>query len=716
MTNNLAASTASDSLGIPFGLRVFFRLAFLLLALAVVALALSVLIDEKQRSYRNYAANLQKSHAQVMARLRHPAGQLALLNPGVLDRPLTPLRPIVLPFSALDFDDKNKAQQAIETAGCLVQYPDASSLCVAIGNNPYAGGFIYVVGSFNSGELVPLPQMEFDMSKAHRARVTVSMRGQTYRWIAPFQMLLDGTSIDPSRPGLRGRLTGYNEDLPIEAGTKAIRDFRGWLWQDGRCVETNQVAQDCLKRSFISIRLPIELFRAALATKEAIVWPPKDLDTIEVQTEFFDAQNNKLLDSNRAGASLPFSWSELGDQLLPGERLTIRRAAAVGTAAPIVELTGLDDAPEPTVIPAWVDRLITTLPVLAVNTIGNQIKSQIESQAFNMTQPLVTSLGRFEVNLKSDSRIVHKQLAAATTRVSWFLVAILLAIFLTWLAIEVRVIRRVTVLTKRASQLAQSVRAADTIATVEFSDLKGNDELGLLSNSLQSLFTRVKEDVAKDQIRADQERETWQAVGHEIMSPLQSLMVLHADDKDPSHRYIGRMQQAIRVLYGQASPAEAFAQATPQLGVVDLAGFLPVVAENSKEIGIDNVRFSSTMDTGNHLSHFRVRADEHWLEDVLTHLLNNANQFRNANTPIAIELTIEDQSALIGVSNQGAHIETTMLDRIFEFGVSSRMEEASHRGQGLFVARTYMAKMAGRLSVRNTADGVCFEMRLPLVA
>ncbi len=689
--------------GVPFGLRIFFRLAFLLLAAATLGLALSVLIEEKQRSYRGYAASLKKSHAQVMARLRHPAGQLALLNPGVLERPVTPLRPVVLPFAALDFDDKNKAQQAIETAGCLVQYPDASSLCVAIGNNLYAGGFIYLVGSFLSGELVPLPQMEFDVSKAHRARVTVEMRGQTYRWIAPFQMLLDGTSVDPSRPGLRGRLTGYNEDLPIAAGTKAIRDFRGWLWQDGRCIEDSKNTQSCSKRSFMSIRLPIELFRDALATKEAIVWPPKDLDQIKVHAEFFDVGDKRIFDSNQVGASLPFSWAELSDLLLPGEQLSISREDKK-----IVDLTGLDDAPEPTVVPAWVDKLITTLPVLAVNTLG----SAVDANAFAVKETLETSLGRFNVSLKSDSRVVNKQLAAVTTRVSWFLMAMLLAIFLTWLAIELRVIRRVTVLTRRAASLAMSVKAADGISSIEFQDLKGRDELGLLSTSLQSLLQRVKEDLKKDQIRAEQEKDTWQAVGHEIMSPLQSLMVLHGDAKDPSNRYIMRMQQAVKILYGQASPAEAFSQAVPELAFLNLDEFLTAVATNSSEIGISSVSYTLVSQA----KFIRVKADEHWLEDVITHVLNNANRFRLEGSKIVIELEARDRQAIVQISNQGARIDPAMLERIFEFGVSSREEAQTHRGQGLFVARTYMAKMAGTISANNLADGVCFELKLPLIS
>jgi len=64
-----------------FRLRILFRTSFLLLALAVVAMAVAVLQEEKQRSYDNYQASFAKTKEQIVARLRHPAGQLALLNP-----------------------------------------------------------------------------------------------------------------------------------------------------------------------------------------------------------------------------------------------------------------------------------------------------------------------------------------------------------------------------------------------------------------------------------------------------------------------------------------------------------------------------------------------------------------------------------------------------------------------------------------------------------
>ena len=110
-----------------------------------------------------------------------------------------------------------------------------------------------------------------------------------------------------------------------------------------------------------------------------------------------------------------------------------------------------------------------------------------------------------------------------------------------------------------------------------------------------------------------------------------------------------------------------------------------------------------------------VRADEFPLEDAVTHLLRNADRFRPAGTPIRIELTVAGTEARATIHNQGPHIAPDLLDRIFEYGVSDQEGAAAHgrRGQGLFVARTYMAKMGGTIGASNVADGVAFELTLP---
>ena len=226
----------------------------------------------------------------------------------------------------------------------------------------------------------------------------------------------------------------------------------------------------------------------------------------------------------------------------------------------------------------------------------------------------------------------------------------------------------------------------------------------MLANCLHDLLRRVREDVEKDAIRAEQERDMWHAVGHEIMSPLQSLMALHGGEHDPSGRYIHRMQQAVRVLYGQASPSEAFQSTTLQLESLDLDAFLRDVAANAPCVGIDDVSYQGGTPA-------MVRADPYSLEDVVTHILNNANRHRTPGTPIIMTLTSDERTASLAIHNQGESIAPELIDKVFEYGVSGQ-DEGANRGQGLFVVKTYMAKMGGTVAVRNVDGGVEFELTL----
>lgn len=703
---------------VPFRLRVFFRGAFLLLALATIGLALAVLQDEKERSYRNYQDGFKKNQAQIAAKLRHPTGQLVLLNPTAYTSAVTPLHPVVLPFSALDFDDKSKAQQAVEMAGCLVQYPDAASMCVAIGNNPFAGGFIYAVGSFNSGVLVPHIPGELDLSLSHRARITVDMRGQSFKWIAPFETAEESANI-ANLGNVRGRLVGFAGDAPITPATRPIRDFRGWLWQDGRCVDGAAAVPDaasvaasaapivtCTKRAFVSVRLPIELFREALFQKgpAGVVWPPADLDQIKVHVELLPpGEAAPVFNSNAGGATAPFSWAEITPLLLPGEKLRVRKVGAVNKnpSADIIALSGAETTEQSSPL---IGRLIRRLEVDGYDA------------PISNTEVISTPLGRYELILSGDIRTVNKALTAVATRVSWFVGGMLLAIFVTWLAIELRIIRRITELTRRAATVSKGVKstvASDNLSAVDLTDLRGSDELGVLAGGLQDLLQRVNEDVRREQIRVAQEKDTWHAVGHEIMSPLQSLMVLHGNADDPAHRYISRMQQAVRVLYGSASPSEAFESTALNVRTLDVNDFLSHIASNSAAAGIPDVLFTPATQA------VMVRADEYSLEDVVSHILRNAQRYRLPGTPIPITLAVNNSEgtapeAVVSISNQGPHIEHDMLGKIFEYGVSDQADSAAHgqRGQGLFVAKTYMAKMGGTITARNVEGGVCFELRL----
>ena len=151
----------------------------------------------------------------------------------------------------------------------------------------------------------------------------------------------------------------------------------------------------------------------------------------------------------------------------------------------------------------------------------------------------------------------------------------------------------------------------------------------------------------------------WHAVGHEIMSPLQSLMALNGP-QDPGHRYVQRMQQAIHVLYGTASPAEALQAADVPEGRLDLDAFLRNVADNAHFAGILDVVYAPS---SNNSSPVIVRADEFALEDVVTHILRNADRYRPAGSPITLTLTASESTASVTLHNQGCLLYTSPSPR-----------------------------------------------------
>ena len=689
-----------------FRLRILFRGAFLLLIAATLYLALFILQQEKQLAYHNYQQNFLKTKQQITATLRHPNGQLALLNPNINGNN----SPVLLPFASIDFDDQNKVQQAMNMAGCMVQYKNGNELCVGVGSNPWAGGFIYVVGQFSEADLVSHTPGELAFNGSHRVAINVSLRGNTYSWLAPFEET-SSKAFKNTNIGVQGRLTGFNQsdvvDGTVSPEVRPNKQFRGWLWQNAYCQATDiePTTIGCKKRSYFSVRLPIQvlqddLFASQQASNARPVWPPADLSSIEVAVKVlapidYSSANVSVFDSNDAIETPRFALQDLKPLLLAGETLTI---ISNNTQQKNI-IAGLQEDGQKT--SSALARLIEWLPV-------NQ---QYSTAAMQTSAQINTETDIFDLSLVGNIQSINQNLSVVASRVAWYVGAMLIAIALVWLLIEIGIIRRIIKLTKRASALSNMVKNTNNLAQFQLADMRGADEIGVLSSCLHDLLQRVKGDVERETIRVVQERDMWNAVGHEIMSPLQSLIALHGQPDDPSQRYINRMQQAIRILYGSASPSEAFESTQLQITRIDIVAFLNSVANNAASAGIAQVVFKNATKKSTPIL---VNADEYSLEDVITHVLKNADRFRVENSAITMQLQASENAVSISIHNDGPNIAAEFMDKIFEYGVSDQLDAAAvgNRGQGLFVAKTYMAKMGGTISVQNTADGVNFVLSL----
>jgi signal transduction histidine kinase len=659
--------------------RIVFHLVFVLLALATLALAVALLNEEKQRNAQRYEQGFKASLGELAARLRHPAGQLALLNPEA-DRG-EGLAPLLLPFGAIDFDDATKAQRAVEMSGCAWAYPGDAKLCAAVGSRASAGAFVYLTLALDMPPLAGRERGALDLAAVHRVRIELDADGSPQQWLAPLELL----------DAQRGQLVGFagveGDELPRAA--RPQRDFRGWWWREGPCLD-GAAAEPCPKRAFVSLRLPVEAYRAA--AQSGTTWPPAELPRTQLRLSLLGPEG-MVFDSARPGATPPLSLGQIGASLGPGETLRITRLGR--TPQVIATQRGADDSAA--AASPWLTALIRRLPATRADPV------------LAAREVVSTPAGRFEIELRGDLRALDRPLSATATRLAWPVGAMLAAIGLAWLIIEMGLIRRVATLTKRAAAVAYNVQAPQAearLGELDVSDLRGRDELGILAGSLADLLQRVKDGLRLEALRAEREREMWHAVGHEIMSPLQSLLALHGRPEDASHRYVQRMQQAVRVLYGHASPSEALAAAPIDVEKLDLDAFLALVAEGSAHAGIEGVAYAPLGQPT------EVLADAFALEDALTHVLQNAARYRRPGS--AIQLALRDEGELVAllVHNEGPPIAVEPLERIFEYGVSDAPAGGEQRGQGLFVAKTYLAKMGGSIAARNEAGGVTFEIQL----
>ncbi|RZL36134.1 MAG: HAMP domain-containing histidine kinase [Rubrivivax sp.] len=667
--------------------RIVFHLVFIALALATLALAVALLNEERQRNAQRYEQGFRKSLAEVVAQLRHPSGQLALLNPEAAQVDTGWVAPLVLPFGAIDFDDATKAQRAIEMAGCGLQYRGGASLCVAVGSNAYAGGFVYLVAGVDAPPLVSRERGALDLADTHRVRISLKRDGAEQHWLAPVEML------DAQRGQLPGFVVEAGNTATLPRKARPQRDFRGWVWREGPCLGHGEGASSdpCPRRTTVSIRLPVEAFREALFRPGGPQWPPADLARTGLRLALLGPGDATLFDSAAAGAQAPLTLARLSTALAPNETLQITRGNNV-----VALLQGADDSSTPP--SPWLTALIQQLPAPAT------------PHTLRATDTVTTPAGRFDVTLTGDLQGLDRSLSASAARLAWPVGAMLAALGLAWLIIEIGLIRRVARLTKRAAALSHQLQKPDErfeLGALDVADLRGRDELGILAGVLSDLLQHARDSLRREQLRAEREHDQWHAVGHEIMSPLQSLMLLHGSDADPSRRYVQRMQQAVKVLYGQASPSEALAAATLAVGRLDLDAFLRGVAENAAFAGIAEVAY---VPAG---AQVWVQADEYPLEDAITHVLSNADRHRLAGTAITISLREDGELATVDIHNQGPPIAEDLLASIFDYGVSDAgPQDGVRRGQGLFVAKTYLAKMGGSIAALNVADGVVFRIGL----
>lgn len=254
---------------------------------------------------------------------------------------------------------------------------------------------------------------------------------------------------------------------------------------------------------------------------------------------------------------------------------------------------------------------------------------------------------------------------------------------------------------------------------------KRRDEFSTLWRVLNSLYSRKQSqsrriieraqneavEKAKEtrllQTRLELRQERLDAIGHEIRSPLASLLV-RTDGDAQVQSALKRIQNAVETIFDARSVEDGIQSLNVICSPIDLAAYLSRLVQNTNEI-------EQRLEYRGPSSGLVCVLDEFLFETVIYHLLDNAQRYKTQGSLVRIQLTTLDidREVIVEVFNQGKLIPEDKLKSVFFYRNTDR-STPQNQGIGLYSARAYLLRMEATIEVANRDGGVAFEIRIPL--
>lgn len=348
----------------------------------------------------------------------------------------------------------------------------------------------------------------------------------------------------------------------------------------------------------------------------------------------------------------------------------------------------------------WADRLVAALGYKAQPV---QVRQQQK----------VSGHPGFVATLAADPIVLPD---IATRAFVWLTAALLgvLGLCIVWF----RALARLQRITQTAYAMTVAHRAEGSLAEYSAS----RDEIGTLGRVLHLLISRSRarsaslvkrmrreESQRVEEIRLAQEhvktrQSILDAIGHEIRSPLQSL--LNRTTNSPDLRAdLERIRRAVETLYFATSVEAGLKSGDIVVSSLDLASYVCKLASNLSEQG-KGVSYA-----GPRLGVFAT-FDPIALDQILDNVVDNALRYRTLGSIVELRLERLADGVAIEVFNCGKPIAETDLETIFNYGVSDN-STPENRGLGLFASRIHVLAMRGTIRVENRCNGVAVIVTLP---
>ena len=250
--------------------------------------------------------------------------------------------------------------------------------------------------------------------------------------------------------------------------------------------------------------------------------------------------------------------------------------------------------------------------------------------------------------------------------------------------------------------------------------MKRNDELGLLSNSLDEMTNELNKRIATAENYSTD-------LLHEIRNPLASLksaseIISETENKELRNKLIGIVAHDVERIerlitdYSQMLKDEA-AISSERMKKIDLVNIAKSVVdefnsiyESKRSIGI-KLKISSA-------KNYNILGIENRIEQIIANLLENSISFSEDNQEIIVEILKQQNDKLsLVVIDQGIGFSEKNTDKIFNRFYSNRPEKfGEHSGLGLNIVKNLVELHNGEIIATNNKDkGAKVEIIFPAI-
>jgi two-component system, OmpR family, sensor kinase len=263
---------------------------------------------------------------------------------------------------------------------------------------------------------------------------------------------------------------------------------------------------------------------------------------------------------------------------------------------------------------------------------------------------------------------------------------------------------------RRMAAVASAVDSGDLTHRIDYS---GEDEVGVLAESFNTMMDRLEEGFRL-------QRDFVSDASHELRSPLTVLrgrieqLADHAGDREAVQAEADELMKEIRrmerLTEDMLTLAKAERGSLVQRRQVPIVDFVEDLRRDLPLLGSRHYSVESSL-------HGDLDADPDRLAQVLRNLVTNAVRHTAADGHIDISIASENGAAVFAVSDDGTGIEPDQLGRIFDR--FHRTDEGRGRaeggsGLGLAIARAIVEAHGGTISASSTlGEGATIRFRIP---